>query len=104
MGKRSAIATTEAEAAALTLSELNQRIASMQFGVDRDLSAWLRRSAPCLAGRAAETAARGCGSETQVLKSGTPAPARRSGREPVNGMRKAAVELEQHSSRDVRQG
>jgi hypothetical protein len=45
MGKRSAIATTEAEAAALTLSELNQRIASMQFGVDRDLSAWLRRSA-----------------------------------------------------------
>jgi len=45
MGKRSATATTGAEAAALTLSELNQQIAWLRYRVKNRLSASLRRSA-----------------------------------------------------------
>jgi hypothetical protein len=45
VGKRSAIATTDAEAAALTLPELNQQIALLKYRVESRLSASLRRSA-----------------------------------------------------------
>ncbi len=44
MGKRSAIATSEAEAASLTLSELNRQIAFLKFRTETGSSA-LRRSA-----------------------------------------------------------
>jgi hypothetical protein len=44
MGKRSAVATSEAEAAALTLAELNQQIAVLKFRTEIGSSA-LRRSA-----------------------------------------------------------
>jgi len=43
MGKRSAVATTEAEVASLTLSQLNQQIAWSEHRARSDLSASLRR-------------------------------------------------------------
>lgn len=45
MGKRSGVATTEAEAEALTLRELNQQIVWAQLRVESNLSASLRPSA-----------------------------------------------------------
>ena len=46
MGKRSAIATTDAEAAVLTLSELDQQIAWMEYrAFNMELSSSLRKLA-----------------------------------------------------------
>jgi hypothetical protein len=45
MGKRSAVATSEVEAASLTPSELDQQIALLKFRIGSRLSASLRRQA-----------------------------------------------------------
>jgi len=45
VGKRSAIASTEAEAAALSLDELNRQIATLKYRAASQLSVSLRRSA-----------------------------------------------------------